>query len=165
VCDRKDIRRFGSTPYRLTTGCGRGATAACCFALATLTRPTLRSAALQDQVQVLAIRRRFANWILRYDAAIVFDLDIQICTPNDAISESQDLRKAVRSKPVIGVIADVRLQHDLFLFSGYSAAIDEVPDHISNFSDVGVCRDVISIRQDESRKRARIFLKRFLQIA
>jgi hypothetical protein len=102
----------------LTTSRGRGATVSCCFEPTTLARPTLRPAALQDQVQVLAIRCYFDNWILRYDAAIVFDLYIQICTRNDAISESQDLRKPVRWKPVIGVIADVRLQHDLFLFSG-----------------------------------------------
>ena len=101
---------------------------------------------------MLAIRCGFSNWILRYDAAVVFDIDIQVWTRNHVISEPQDFRKAIRSKPMIGVIADVRLQHDLFLFSGYSAAIDEVPNHISNFSDMGVCRDVISIRQDKSRK-------------
>ena len=162
MCDRKDIRRFGSTPYRLTTSCGRGATPACSFAPATLARPTLRPAALQDQVQVLAIRCYFGDWILRYDTAIIFDLYIQICTRNDAISESQDLRKAVRSKPVIGVIADVGLQQDLFFFSGYSAAIDEVTDHISNFSDVGVWRDVISIRQHKSQKPQWICFERVL---
>jgi hypothetical protein len=102
----------------LTTSRGRGATVDRCFGLTTLARPTLRPAALQDQVQALAIRCYFGNWILRYDTAIVFDLYIQICTRNDAISESQNLRKAVRSKPVISIIADVRLQHDLFFFSG-----------------------------------------------
>jgi hypothetical protein len=67
---------------------------------------------------VFAIRCGFSNWILRYDAAIVFHVYLQVCTRNHAISEPQDFCKAVRSKPVIGVIADVRLQHDLFLFSG-----------------------------------------------
>ena len=63
---------------------------------------------------------------------------------------------------MIDVIANVRLQHDLFFFSGQSAAIDEVPDDMTNFSDVGVCRDVISIRQNKSRKPFRICLQRIL---
>jgi hypothetical protein len=67
---------------------------------------------------MLAIRCGFSNWILHYDTAIVFDIYIQVGTRNHAASELQDFRKAVGSKPVIGVIADVRLQHDLFLFSG-----------------------------------------------
>ena len=67
---------------------------------------------------MLAIRCGFSNWILRYDAAIVFDIYIQVRTRNHAISEPQDFCKAIRSKPVIGVIADVCLQHDLFFLSG-----------------------------------------------
>jgi hypothetical protein len=104
----------------------------------------------------------FSNWILRDDAAIVFDIYIQVCTRNHAISEAQDFRKAVRSKPMIGIIADMRLQHDLFLFSSNSAAIDKVSDYISNFSDVGMCRDVISIRQYKSWEPPGICLQHIL---
>jgi len=63
---------------------------------------------------------------------------------------------------MIGVIADVCLQDDLFLFSGQSATIDEVPDHMSNFSDVGVRRDVTAARQYKSWKALRIRFKRIL---
>ncbi len=66
---------------------------------------------------MLAIWCGFRNWILRYDTAVVFDIYIQVRTRNHAVSEPQDFCKAVRSKPMIGVIADVRLQHNLFLFS------------------------------------------------
>jgi hypothetical protein len=75
----------------------------------------LRPAATQDQVQVFAVWSGFGNWILRYDAAVVFHIYIQLCARDHAVSQLQDFRKAIRSKPVIGVIADVRLQHD-FLF-------------------------------------------------
>jgi hypothetical protein len=44
---------------------------------------------------VLAVRFSVSNWILRYDAAVVFDIDIQIRTWNYAISELQDFGKAV----------------------------------------------------------------------
>lgn len=113
---------------------------------------------------MLAVRSSFGNWILRYDAAVVFHIYIQVCTRNHAISQLQDFRKPICPKPMIGVIADVRLQHNLFFFTGLSATIDEGPDHISNFSDVRVCRDVITIRQYKSRKPIRIRLKRVLQI-
>ena len=63
---------------------------------------------------------------------------------------------------MIGIIADMCLQHDLFLFSNQSATIDEIPDHMSNFSDMGVCRDVIAIRQHKSRKPRGIRLERIL---
>ena len=63
---------------------------------------------------------------------------------------------------MIGVIPNVRLQHDLFLFSGQSATIDEIPDHMSNFSNVGVRRDAIAIRQHKSRKLLGIRFERIL---
>ena len=44
---------------------------------------------------MLAIRCGFSNWILRYDAAIVFDIYIQVPTWNHAASELQNFRKAV----------------------------------------------------------------------
>jgi hypothetical protein len=109
---------------------------------------------------MLAIRCGFSNWMLRYDAAIVFDIYIQVCTRNHLVSEPQDFRKAVRSKPMIGVIAEVRLQHDLLLFSGLSATIDEVPDHMPNFSDVCMWRDVITIRENKPGKCCRISFER-----
>jgi hypothetical protein len=48
---------------------------------------------------------------------------------------------------MIGVFADVRLKQDLFFFSGQSATIDEVPYHMTYFSDVSVWGDGIAIRQ------------------
>ncbi len=84
---RKDIGKFGSGPFRLTTSRGAGATVSCFFALATFTRTALRAAALQDQVQVFAARCNFSNWILRDDTAIIFDIYIQVRTRNHAISE------------------------------------------------------------------------------
>jgi hypothetical protein len=106
----------------------------------------LRPAAAQDQVQVLAVWSGFGNRILRDDAAVVFHIYIQVCTWNHAGSQLQDFRKAVRSKPVMGVIADVSLQQGLFFLSGQSTAIDEIPDHMPDLSDMGVCRDVIPVR-------------------
>lgn len=118
----------------------------CCLALATLLRAALRPAAAQDQVQVLAVWSGFGNWILRYNTAVIFHIYIQVCTRNHAVSQLQDFRKAIRSKPMLGVIADVNLQQGLFFLSGYSATIDEVPDHMPNFGDMGVCRDVVATR-------------------
>jgi len=99
---------------------------------------------------------------LRHDAAVVFDIYVKVCIRNHAISELEDFREPVRLKPMLGIIADVRLQHDLFFLSGQAAAIDEVPDQMSNFSDMCVCRDVITIRQYKSRKPLGIGLERIL---
>jgi len=45
----------------------------------------------------------------------------------------------------------MRLQQNLFLFSDQTATIDEVPDYMSNFRDMCVRRDVIAVRENESR--------------
>jgi hypothetical protein len=63
---------------------------------------------------------------------------------------------------VIGVIAYVRLHHDLFLFPGESATIDEIPDHMSNFSDMGVCRYVIAVRENKTGEPIGIRFERSL---
>jgi hypothetical protein len=55
----------------------------------------LRPAAAQDQVQVLAVWSGFCDWILRYDAAVVFHIYIQVCTRNHAVSQIQDFRQAI----------------------------------------------------------------------
>ena len=67
---------------------------------------------------MLAVWCDFGDWVLRYDAAVVFHIYIQVCTRNHAVSQLQDFRKAIRSKPMISVIADVRLQQGLFFLSG-----------------------------------------------
>ena len=126
------------------------------FALATLLRPALRPAALQDQVQVLAVWSSFSNWILRYDAAVVFHIYIQVRTRNHAVSQLAGFSQSdlIEADDRCHCQRAFAAQH-LFFFSGQSAAIDEVPDHMTNFSDVGVCRDVIAIRQHKSRKQLR----------
>ncbi len=111
---------------------------------------------------MFAIWFGFGNGILRYDTAVVFDIHIQVRTWSHATSELQDFREAIRSKPVIGVIANVRLRHDLFLSSDYSATIDEVPNHMPDFGDVGVYRDVMTVGQYKSRKPLGIRLERIL---
>jgi hypothetical protein len=78
----------------------------------------LSASALQDQIQVIALWPGLCNQILRYDTAVVLHIDIQFCAGNDAVSQIKDFCQPVRSKPVIGVAANVRLQHKLVLFSG-----------------------------------------------
>ena len=101
----------------------------------------------------------FPDWVRRKE----FGRQTRVVeVKNDLVHWNEHVKLPI--KPMIGVIADVRLQHNLFFFTGLSATIDEGPDHISNFSDVRVCRDVITIRQHKSRKPIRIRLKRILQI-
>ena len=63
-----------------------------------------------------------------------------------------------------GVIADMRLQHNSFLSAGYSAAIDEVPNYMSHFSDVRMFRDGITIGENKPGRSFRIRSKHNLQI-
>jgi hypothetical protein len=122
----------------------------------------LSSAALQDQIQMVALRPGPLNWILRYNTAVVFDVHVQVSAWNHAISQPQNLRKSVCSKPMLGVVADMRLQHNPFLFAGDSATIDEVPDYMANFSDVRMFRNIITIGENKPGRAFRIRFKRNL---
>ena len=68
----------------------------------------------------------------------------------------------IRSKQMIDVIADVRLQHSLFFFSSQSATMDEVPNHMTHFSGVGVFGNVIALRHHKSQTPLWIRLQRIL---
>ncbi len=63
-----------------------------------------------------------------------------------------------------GVIADMRLQHNSFLSAGYSATIDEVPNYVSNFSDVRMFRDEIAIGENKPGRSLGIRFNHNLQI-
>jgi hypothetical protein len=77
--------------------------------VAALTSTTLRSTALQDQVEILPPRLRLRDRILRHDAAVVFDIYVQIFIWQHVFPELEDFREPVRAKSMLGVIADVRL--------------------------------------------------------
>jgi hypothetical protein len=132
------------------------------LSLTTFALPTLRPATAQDQVQVLTIWYGLSNRILRNDTAVVFDVYIQVRAWNHAISQLQDFCEAVRLEPVIDIITDVRLEHDLLFSSDYSATIDEVSDQMPDFGNVGVRRNVVAIRQNESWKQSGMRVERIL---
>ena len=113
---------------------------------------------------MLAIRYGLSNRILRNDTAVVFDIDVQLYAWNHAISKSQDFREAIRLQPVIDIITDVCLQHDLLLSSDQSATIDEVPYDMPDLGHMRVRRDVIAIRQHKSWKQVGTRVERILQI-
>ncbi len=66
---------------------------------------------------------------------------------------------------MIGIAADVRLQHDLFLLSDQSATIDKVPHDVTHFSDVRVQWNIAAVRQNESRERICLLFQEALQFA
>ena len=105
------------------------------------------------------------NRILRYDTAIVFNIYIQFRMRKQPSPKLQDFGKAVRSEAMAEVVTDMRLKHDLFLFPRHAATVDEVFDDMSNFSHMGMRRDVIAIGQDKPRKRRGMFGERCLQFA
>ena len=64
---------------------------------------------------------------------------------------------------MVDIVAHMRLQHHFLLFPDHASTIDKVSDQMSNFSDVGMCRDVIAIREYESRNCVWIFCQPALQ--
>jgi hypothetical protein len=101
----------------------------------------LSSAATEHELEILAVRSCIGNRILRHDATVEFDFHIEIAVGEKTVSELQNLSEAISAKSMIGIVADVRLQNQFLLLSGHTSTIDEISDQVTDFGDVGVCRD------------------------
>ncbi len=109
-------------------------------------------------------RSDLCDWIMRYDATIVFHSDLQIHAGNHALRQLQNFCDPIRSESMTAVATHMHLQQNFLLSSGESAAINEVPDHMPNLSEVSVRRNGIAIRQHKSQEPVGICLERILQI-
>ena len=103
--------------------------------------------------------------ILRDDTAIVFDLHVEIVIWQDPCAELEDFCESIGAEPVFGVAPDMCLEQDLFFFAGFAAAIDEFSNHVTDFGDVNVSRNVSTVRQHESRKSVWVLLNCRFQVA
>jgi hypothetical protein len=102
---------------QLTTGSVGGTTRVRELGFAPFARAALRPTAFEDDVQISTGRSYFVDRILRYHAAIVFDIHIQISVRNHAFAEPEDLCKAIGPELMIRIFTNVCLQNDLFLSS------------------------------------------------
>jgi len=97
---------------------------------------------------------RFQYRILRDDAAVVFNLDLELIVRQHAFAEAENFREAVSSQPMIGVLAHVSLEERGLSLSDHATAIDEVFGNVANLRDVGMERDEIAAREEKTGKRA-----------
>lgn len=89
---------------------------------------------------------------MRDHATIVFHLDFESRIRDDGASEFQDAGETVRLKPVIGVVTDMRLQHNLLFPPDLTAAIYEIPDDVTDFSQVRMAGNKVSSWKAETSK-------------
>jgi len=97
--------------------------------------------------------------ILSDNATIIFDFDLEIIVRQDSFAELEDFCEPIRAQAMIGVEADVGLEHDGLVPCGDASAIDKMLRHMTHFGDVGVGRDGIAIRQDETGEGIRVSLE------
>jgi len=102
---------------------------------------------------MLTIESCFCDRVLSDHTAIVFHFNVQSVIWQNAFAKFQNLCESIGTEPVFGVAPDMCLQHDLFLLAGLASAIDKISYHVPDFGDVGVSRNVITVRQHESDKR------------
>ncbi len=65
---------------------------------------------------------------------------------------------------MIGVGADMGLEQYRFAPAGAAAAIDKVFNDVPDFSDVGMGRDMIAVREDKPREGRRKFSQNRCQL-
>lgn len=129
--------------------------------LATFLGQTLRSPLAEKHIEMLTRRVDFAHRILRDDATIVFYFHVELLGRQHSGAELKDLRETVGAESVVDIATDVRLKDDRFISSGEAAAVDEVFHDMTNFSDVGMRGNDISVRQDKTGKRAGVLFEDF----
>ena len=93
----------------------------------------------------------FLDRVLSDDTAIVFHFDFKLVVRQDALAKRENLGKPIRPEPMLEIASDVRLQQDRLTPARHSAAIDEALYHVPDFSDVGMRRNKIAIRQNKTR--------------
>jgi hypothetical protein len=151
----------------LATGCGGGGTASVdrhARVLLPFLRETLGAPLAEDDVEMVAGRLHFRDWILRDDAAIVFDFDLELIVRKDLRAELEDFREAVGLQPMIGILADVGLEQDGFGSAHHPAAIDEIFHDMAHFGHMGVGRNVIAIGQNKTREGIRMLFEHGAEI-
>lgn len=65
---------------------------------------------------------------------------------------------------MIGVLADMGLEQNRFAHPGHPSAIDEVSGDMTYLGHVRVRRDMIAVRQDETRKSVRMLFENGAEI-
>ena len=113
----------------------------------------------ENDVEMVARRFDGGHRILRDNATIVFDLDLQVVVRQHPLAQLEDFGEPIRSQAMIAVQTDVGLEQNRFVFSQHPAAIDKILHHVSHFSDVGMGRDGIAIRQNEARQSVRMLMQ------
>jgi hypothetical protein len=119
----------------------------------------LRTAATQNEIKMLTFESYFCDRVLRDDAAIVFDLNIEAVVWQNALAKFQDFREPIGTEAVFGVVTDMCLQQHFFFSPGLAAAVDEFFHHVTNFGHMCVSRDIIAIRQYKTREGIRRLLQ------
>ena len=89
---------------------------------------------------------------LRHHTAIVFHFDIQTVMRQHPMTELQDLGQALGGQAMFRVVSDMSLEEYGFGFANDPAAVYEVFRGVSDFRDMGVRRNLVAVRQDETRE-------------
>jgi hypothetical protein len=100
----------------------------------------------ENDVEIIAGRFDCGHRILRDDATIVFDFDLQVIVRQHSFAELEDFGEPIRAQAVAGILADVGLEQGGLFPSGDAPAIDEILRDMTYFRDVGVGRDGVAIR-------------------
>ena len=93
------------------------------------------------------------------DAAIVFHFHLKLIVRQDPLPQLEDLGERPRLEAVVDILPDVGLEDYALALPGHPAAIDEVFHDMADFSNVGVRRDGIAIRQNKTRNSVRVLFE------
>lgn len=125
--------------------CARAAAGRSGFEIATLARKTLRLFPAKQQIEMAARRFNLRDWVLRHDAAVVLDLDLQTIMRQDTLPQLQNFGETSVCQVVIDVFAYPCLQKTGLGFGGQSTAVDRLFCDMADFRYVKVRRDLAAI--------------------
>ena len=82
---------------------------------------------------MLTFESRFCDRVLSYNAAIIFDLHVQLVIRQNTFAKFQNPGQSIGTKSVLRIAPDMCLQQHLFFFAGFTTAIDELSYHVTDF--------------------------------
>ena len=133
---------FSATRHRRATATGIGS-----LFVRSFLGKTLCSFATELDVDVPASWVHVSDGILRYDATVILDFNIELTVGQHPMAEAQDFGEAIGRQAMVSVVADVCLHHDRFRCPDNAAAINKPFCDMTDFGDMRVRRNVITLWQ------------------
>jgi hypothetical protein len=125
----------------------------------------IRVFCLDREIEVISGDFETRDRELRDGVVVIFHFHLEIVVGHDALSQREDIRHFAGIQAVFRIaVIHPQLQYGALRLSDRASAVDEVFCDVPDFSEVEMGRNLIAVRQYESREFVWLRLQKRLQL-